>query len=61
MWFQIYRLHKFGNYKINQAFPFCLELQMNYALLTWYEQEYLKYKAHSEAMPRVPCSMRSFA
>jgi hypothetical protein len=24
---------------------------MNYTPLTWYEQEYLRYKAHSEALP----------
>jgi hypothetical protein len=39
-------------------FLVCLELRMNYALLTWYEQEYLRYKAHFEALPRAPCSLR---
>jgi hypothetical protein len=32
---------------------------MNYKPLTWYEQEYLIYKAHFEALPRAPCSLRS--
>ena len=32
---------------------------MNYTPLTWYEQEYLIYKAHFEALPRAPCSLRS--
>jgi len=31
---------------------------MNYAPLTWYEQEYLRYKAHFEALPIAPCSLR---
>jgi len=31
---------------------------MNYAPLTWYEQEYLTCKAHFEALPRAPCSLR---
>jgi hypothetical protein len=30
---------------------------MNYAPLTWYEQEYLTYKAHFEALPIAPCSL----
>jgi hypothetical protein len=34
---------------------------MNYAPLTWYKQEYLRYKAHFEALPRAPCSLRLFA
>ena len=34
---------------------------MNYAPLTWYEQEYLTYKAHFEALPRTPCSLCLFA
>jgi len=31
---------------------------MNYAPLTWYEQEYLTYEAHFEAFPIAPCSLR---
>jgi len=31
---------------------------MNYTPLTWYEQEYLRYKAHFETLPRAPCSLR---
>jgi len=31
---------------------------MNYAPLTWYEQEYLRYKAHFEALPIAPFSLR---
>jgi hypothetical protein len=31
---------------------------MNYAPLTWYEQEYLTCKAHLEATPRAPRSLR---
>jgi hypothetical protein len=34
---------------------------MNYAPLTWYEQEYLTYKTHFEALPIAPCSLRLFA
>jgi hypothetical protein len=34
---------------------------MNYAPLTWYEQEYLTYKAHFEALLRAPRSLRLFA
>jgi len=34
---------------------------MNSAPLTWYEQEYLRYKAHFEVLPRAPCSLRLFA
>jgi len=34
---------------------------MNYAPLTWYKQEYLRCKAHYEALPRAPCSLRLFA
>jgi len=34
---------------------------MNYAPLTWYEQEYLRYKAHFEALPIAQCSLRLFA
>jgi len=30
---------------------------MNYAPLTWYEQEYLRCKAYFEALPIVPCSL----
>jgi len=30
---------------------------MNYAPLTWYEQEYLRYKAHFEALPRAQFSL----
>jgi hypothetical protein len=33
---------------------------MNYEPLTWYEQEYLRYKAHFDALPREPCSLRLF-
>jgi hypothetical protein len=55
--FQFYHLRKFGKYKIKQqntfqSFSFCLELWMNYAPLTWYEQEYLRCKAHFEALSR---------
>jgi hypothetical protein len=42
-------------------FPVCLELRMYYVPLTWCEQELLKYKAHFEALPRAPCSLRLFA
>jgi hypothetical protein len=31
---------------------------MNYAPLTWYEQEYLTYEAHFEALPIATCSLR---
>jgi hypothetical protein len=31
---------------------------MNYAPLTWYEQEYLRSRAHFEALPIAPCSLR---
>jgi len=31
---------------------------MNSAPLTWYEQEYLRCKAHFEALPIAPCSLR---
>ena len=31
---------------------------MNYEPLTWYEQEYLRFKAHFEALPRAPFSLR---
>jgi len=31
---------------------------MNYAPLTWYEQECLRCKAHFEALPIAPCSLR---
>jgi hypothetical protein len=31
---------------------------MNYTPLTWYEQEYLRYKAHFEALISIPCSLR---
>jgi len=34
---------------------------MNYAPLTWYEQEYMRYKAHFEALPKAPCSLRPYA
>jgi len=34
---------------------------MNYAPLTWYEQKYLRYKAHFDALPRTPCSLHLFA
>jgi len=34
---------------------------MNYTPLNWCEQEYLKYKAHFEVLPRAPCSLRLFA
>ena len=34
---------------------------MNYAPLTWYEQEYLRCKANFEALPRAPWSLRLFA
>ena len=34
---------------------------MNYTPLTWYEQEYLRYKAHFEVLSRAPCSLRLFA
>jgi hypothetical protein len=66
MRFKLSRLHKFGKYEINyyntfQTFSFCLELWMNYAPLTWYEQEYLRCKAHFEALPIAPCSLRLFA
>jgi hypothetical protein len=30
---------------------------MNYVPLTWYEQEYLRCKAHFEALPIAPCSL----
>jgi hypothetical protein len=33
---------------------------MNYAPLTWYEQECLSSKAHFEALPRARCSLRLF-
>jgi hypothetical protein len=41
-----------------RSLSFCLELWMNYAPLTRYEQEYLTYKAHFEALPIGPCSLR---
>jgi hypothetical protein len=31
---------------------------MNYAPVTWYEQEYQKYKAHYKALPIAPFSLR---
>jgi hypothetical protein len=31
---------------------------MNYAQFTWYKQEYLMYKAHFEALPIAPFSLR---
>jgi len=31
---------------------------MNYAPLTWYEQEYLRCKAHFDALLRAPFSLR---
>jgi len=34
---------------------------MNCTPLSWYEQEYLSYKAHFEALPRAPYSLRLFA
>ena len=50
MLFRLPRLYKIGKYKVNQqntfqSFSFCIELRMNYAPLTWYEQEYLRCKA----------------
>ena len=66
MGFQFSHLHKLENTEethkiLLNHFPFCLELWMNYAPLTWYEQEYLRYKAHFEALPRAPCSLRLLA
>jgi len=40
------------------SFSFRLELGINYAPLTWYEQKYLRYKTHFEALPIAPCSLR---
>jgi len=34
---------------------------MNYAPLTWYKQEYLRYKAYFETLPTAPCSLSLFA
>ena len=63
MWFRLSRLYKFERYKANNKilfnhFPFVFELWMNYAPLTWYEQEYLRCKAHFEALLIVPCPLR---
>ena len=63
MRFRLSRLYKFGKYKVNQyntfqSFSFCLELWMNYAPLTWYEQEYLTYKVNFEALSIAPFSLR---
>lgn len=43
---------------ISIVFSFCPELWINCTPLIWYEQKYLKYKAHFEALLRTPCSLR---
>ena len=62
----IFCMSKFENTKWNNKtllsrFPFCLQLLMNYTPLGWCEQEYRRYKAHFEALPRAPCSLCLFA
>jgi hypothetical protein len=47
--------------KYLSVISYCLELRMNYAPLTWYEQEYQRYKAHFEALPIAPCSLLLFS
>jgi len=37
------------------------QLWMNYKPLTWYEQEYLRFKAHFEALSTARCSLHLFA
>jgi len=34
---------------------------MNFVPLIWYEQEYLRYEAHFEVLPRTLSSLRLFA
>ena len=39
----------------SRSFSLLSEFWMRYIPLTWYEQEYLRYKAHFESLPRALC------